>query len=183
MKGNDPDFMMNFQKQIKNNSTDLQNLVNDLADWSQETIQQEQTRKTTGGSRAAAGQAAAAAPRKPLPPIRNRIDISNSLQTSERQAAAQAAAKKKAKAAQEKALVDKAKRDTTPMPDYYKAWDKIGRELEEASDDSDTNDTGDQFQAKNPKFVEDTRSTAEMFKPTSGAKPNTSIVVKGARQQ
>ena len=101
MKGNDPDFMMNFQKQIKNNSTDLQNLVNDLADWSQETIQQEQTRKTTGGSRAAAGQAAAAAPRKPLPPIRNRIDISNSLQTSERQAAAQAAAKKKAKAAQE----------------------------------------------------------------------------------
>ena len=71
------------------------------------------------------------------------------------------------------------------MPDYYKAWDKIGRELEEAeaSDDSDNNDTGDQFKAKNPKFVEDTRSTAEMFKPTSGAAPNTTIVVKGARQQ
>ena len=31
------------------------------------------------------------------------------------------------------------------MPDYYKAWDKIGRDLEEGSDDSDTNDTGDQF--------------------------------------
>ena len=177
--------MMNFQKQIKNNSVDLQNLVSDLADWSEETIQKEQTRKTTGGSRAAAGQAAATASRKPLPPIRNRIDIQNSLQTSERQAAAQAAAKKQAKQAQEQALIDKAKRDTTPMPDYYKAWDKIGRELEEAeaSDDSDNNDTGDQFKAKNPKFVEDTRSTAEMFKPTSGAAPNTTIVVKGARQQ
>ena len=75
MKGKDPDFMMNFQKQIKNNSVDLQNLVTDLADWSEETIQKEQTRKTTGGSRAAAGQAAATASRKPLPPIRNRIDI------------------------------------------------------------------------------------------------------------
>ena len=31
------------------------------------------------------------------------------------------------------------------MPDYYKAWDKIGRELEEEGSDSDNanNDTGD----------------------------------------
>ena len=142
MKGNDPNFMMNFQKQIKNNSVDLQNLVDDLANWSEETISKESKRNTAGGSRAAAGQAAATASRKPLPPIRNRIDISNSLQQSERQAAAQAAAKKKAKAAKDQALIDKAKRDNTPMPDYYKAWDKIGRELEEAGSDSD-NDTGD----------------------------------------
>jgi hypothetical protein len=25
----------------------------------------------------------------------------------------------------------KAKRDTTPMPDYYKAWDKIAKEADE----------------------------------------------------
>ena len=66
------------------------------------------------------------------------------------------------------------------MPDYYKAWDKIGRELEDA-DSSDENDTGNEVRAKNPKFREENKSTAEMFKPTSGAAPNTSIVVKGAR--
>jgi len=68
------------------------------------------------------------------------------------------------------------------MPDYYKAWDKIGREIDEASD-SDENDTGDASRAKNPKFREESKSTAEMFKPTNGAPPNTTIVVKGARQQ
>ena len=73
------------------------------------------------------------------------------------------------------------KRDTTPMPDYYKAWDKIGREADEDSEDE--NDTGDATRAKNPKYREEDKSTAEMFKPTSGAKPNTQIVVKGARQQ
>ena len=65
------------------------------------------------------------------------------------------------------------------MPDYYKAWDKIGREID--SDASDEDGTGDATRAKNPKFREEDKSTAEMFKPTSGAKPNTSIVVKGAR--
>jgi len=65
------------------------------------------------------------------------------------------------------------------MPDYYKAWDKIGRELEEV--DSDEEGTGDATRAKNPKFREEDKSTAEMFKPTSGAAPNTTIVVKGAR--
>ena len=78
-------------------------------------------------------------------------------------------------------LIDKAKRDTTPMPDYYKAWDKIGKEMD--SDASDEEGTGDTMRAKNPKFQEENKSTADMFKPTSGAKPNTSIVVKGARQQ
>jgi len=65
------------------------------------------------------------------------------------------------------------------MPDYYKAWDKIAREND--SEDSDGG-TGDAERAKNPKFREENKSTAEMFKPTSGAAPNTSIVVKGAKQ-
>lgn len=56
------------------------------------------------------------------------------------------------------------------MPDYYKAWDKIGQEID--SDNSD-GDTGDAMRAKNPKFREEDKSTAEMFKPTSGAAPNT----------
>jgi len=65
------------------------------------------------------------------------------------------------------------------MPDYYKAWDKIGRDMDE--DSSDDNDTGDATRAKNPKYRDEGKSTADNFKPTSGAAPNTTIVVKGAR--
>ena len=49
--------------------------------------------------------------------------------------------------------MNKVKRDTTPMPDYYKAWDKIGREIDSDASDSD-GDTGDATKAKNPKFQE-----------------------------
>ena len=68
------------------------------------------------------------------------------------------------------------------MPDYYKAWDKIGRDADD-SDNSDENDTGDTNRAKNPKYRDEDKTTAELFKSTSGAAPNTHIVVKGARQQ
>ena len=167
--------MMAFQKQIKDNSTDLQAMVTDLADWS-EQITKTDTNIKKGG--AVAGQAkmpgvrgAAAASSKPLPPIRNRIDISSSLKESQKKAPAGQSGKQRSAAETE--LLDKVKRDTTPMPDYYKAWDKIGRDLEEASD-SDENDTGDANRAKNPKFKDaEGRSQADMFKPTSGARPNT----------
>ena len=74
---------------------------------------------------------------------------------------------------QDQELINKVKRDTTPMPDYYKAWDKIGREADSDYSSGDENDTGDATRAKNPKFREEDKSTAEMFKPTSGARPNT----------
>jgi len=48
-----------------------------------------------------------------LPPIRNKIDIQESL--------ALKVAPKNAE------LMAKVKRDNTPMPDYYKAWDKIAK--------------------------------------------------------
>ena len=52
------------------------------------------------------------------------------------------------------------------------------------SDNSDNDgDTGDATRAKNPKWHEEAKTgTPEMFNATSGAKPNTQIVVKGARQ-
>lgn len=31
--------------------------------------------------------------------------------------------------------LNKFKRDSTAMPDYYKAWDKFGKKLEEMDDD------------------------------------------------
>lgn len=45
------------------------------------------------------------------------------------------------------------------MPDYYKAWDKIGKEMED-QDDDDENDTGDATRAKNPKWRDEGKTTA-----------------------
>ena len=154
-------------------------MVSDLADWTddQNTTEHQRMRAEV----AATAQAKKKASKKPLPPIRNRVDIARSLQQSEREAAAKLAAKtggQKPKNKEEE-LLAKVKRDTTPMPDYYKAWDKIGQDID--SEDSDGGDTGDAMRAKNPKYRDEGKSTAEMFKPTSGAKPNTQIVVKGAR--
>lgn len=148
-------------------------MVNELADWSEEVTSKEKTR--TAATKGQAGKGGSAASAKPLPPIRNRVDIRNSLAASEK------VSQKSTAAGKSNYKEDVTKRDTTPMPDYYKAWDKIGREIEEL--DSSDEDTGDATRAKNPKFREENKSQAEMFKPTSGAAPNTSIVVKGARQQ
>lgn len=77
--------MMNLQTQIKNNSIDLQNMVSDLADWSEEITKKEtDMKKKAPQARGAA--AASSSSSKPLPPIRNRIDIRNSLAESEKRA-------------------------------------------------------------------------------------------------
>ena len=77
--------MMNLQTQIKNNSIDLQNMVSDLADWSEEITKKEtDMKKKAPQARGAA--AASSGSSKPLPPIRNRIDIRNSLAESEKRA-------------------------------------------------------------------------------------------------
>lgn len=52
-----------------------------------------------------------------MPPVRNRVDIAKSL--AEKQ--------QKAKKIGENPGF---KRDVTPMPDYYKAWDKFETEME-----------------------------------------------------
>ena len=75
-----------------------------------------------------------------MPPIRNRIDIQNSLEQAKKEAAQKAAEKKKAKAGKKEEkkeeIMEKYKRDNTPMPDYYKAWDKLAKEID-ASDESE----------------------------------------------
>ncbi len=61
------------------------------------------------------------------------------------------------------------------MPDYYKAWDKFAASIDE---EDETIDTG-KIQAEDPNKQ---FSQAEMMQRTSGARPNTEIVVKGARR-
>ena len=71
--------MVLIQQQIKNNSVDVQTMVQELADWSSEITEKE---KVIKGAQSSAGQArknAKAEIVKPLPPIRNRIDIKSSL--------------------------------------------------------------------------------------------------------
>jgi tetratricopeptide (TPR) repeat protein len=69
------------------------------------------------------------------------------------------------------------------MFNYYKDWDKFADEaLAELDKESDSdNEIGDGFiQAKKPTFVDDgPLSQAQMMQRTSGAKPNTKVVIKG----
>ena len=69
----------------------------------------------------------------------------------------------------------KLKRDVTPMPDYYKAWDKF-----DVDESSDEDEQGNKKQKKiTYKEPEAPKSQADMMRPTSGAAPNTKIVIKG----
>ena len=44
--------------------------------------------------------------------------------------------------------LDKFKRDSTAMPDYYKAWDKFGKQLDDLDEDQPTSQTPSIIQAK-----------------------------------
>lgn len=68
----------------------------------------------------------------------------------------------------------KFKRDVTPMPDYYKAWDRF--EVDDAIDSDEENKKTNKITYKEP---EAPKSQADMMRPTSGAAPNTKIVIKG----
>ncbi len=64
------------------------------------------------------------------------------------------------------------------MPDYYKAWDRFN--VDEALDsDEESNKQTNKIKFKEP---EQPKSQAEMMRPTSGAAPNTKIVIKGGTQ-
>jgi len=69
------------------------------------------------------------------------------------------------------------------MFDYYKAWDKFAdkAEDEEAPGKEDGQEDGGIIPAKNPVPEKEKEATtqAEMMQRTSGAKPNTKIVIKG----
>ena len=68
----------------------------------------------------------------------------------------------------------KYKRDVTPMPDYYKAWDKF-----DVDEDSSEDENGNKKSKITYKEPEAPKTQADMMRPTSGAAPNTKIVIKG----
>lgn len=114
--------MFKLQEQIKNNNADIQSAVSDLLDWSS-TLNAQEKQGTNKPAQDKATQ-------KKLPPIRNKIDIGESI------LAAQEAEKRRNGVKQpDVPELNKFKRDSTAMPDYYKAWDKFGKKLEEMDDD------------------------------------------------
>ena len=71
------------------------------------------------------------------------------------------------------------------MPDYYSAWDKLAKDIDEEDSDGGEEVKGDLQAAKNPTWHEEKKpeTQAEMLARTRGAKPNTQMVVKGARSK
>ena len=60
------------------------------------------------------------------------------------------------------------------MPDYYKAWDRF--DIDKALDSDEEESKKSKITYKEPEPV---KSQADMMRLTSGAKPNTKIVIKG----
>lgn len=63
------------------------------------------------------------------------------------------------------------------MPDYYKAWDRF--DIDEALDSDEEKKTTPSSSKITYKEPEPPKSQADMMRLTSGAKPNTKIVIKG----
>ena len=120
--GGSEELMFNLQRQIKRNNDDLHGFVDDMNDWQKEMNKREKDIKANKSIQKPAANN--------LPPIRNKIDIQNSLEEAKQEAAKKAAekrAKEGKKSGPTKEEAEKYKRDNTPMPDYYKNWDKLAK--------------------------------------------------------
>lgn len=104
-----------LQQQIKNNSTDIKNYIDDLYKWEEQVTQK--PKKNILVSQ-----------KSDIPPIRGAVETEKIVPKSE-------TAKK------EDSSVKKFKRDGNTVSDYYKAWDTydIDKELEKLESDDKTN--------------------------------------------
>ena len=116
--------MVKLQHQLKNNSTDIQNYVQDLENWQKDVSKKDKNPAATAKQRA----------NFPLPPIRNKVEIER-LQKKQKNDIFEAKdIKENSKKVESN---DKLKRDITPMFDYYKSWDKFTKEATEKLDDDE----------------------------------------------
>ena len=146
--------MVRLQAQIKNNHADITSYIEDLVTWTEDATVKEKNLKKTQTTKTAT-----------VPPIRNKIDIEQSL-------------KPKAKGGMPNVPeLEKYKRDNTAMPGYYAAWDKFAKKLDDCDDDVE--DAG----YVKPVAPKEPQNAAEMMARTSGAAPNTSIVIKGGQRK
>ena len=124
MKSDSKFNMYKLQEQIKNNNIDVHSYVSELSEWTNEMNQKDkkipaankQTQPTTKQSQ--------------LPPIRNRIDISESIKQAQ---------KTEIQKKGDQPIVpelEKFKRDNSAMPEYYKAWDKFAKKIDSDEDEA-----------------------------------------------
>ena len=110
--------MYKIQEQIKNNNVDINNYLQELNDWSTDQVKKDR-------------KAPAPTPKSnQLPPIRNKIDISQSIKTAQQEAQLQE------KTQPNVPELEKFKRDNSAMPDYYKAWDKFAKLADEDEEEN-----------------------------------------------
>ena len=194
------DKFMRLQNQIRQNTYSVQDYVHDLVDWTEE-INEKDTKVKQGE---------VSKPNKKLPPIRS-DKLEQERIKSNKSRSYLDTVKKPAKAPQKKGEKPKVnddvkdfKRDVTPMPTYYNKWDQFDPDaaLEDVENDKNIGfdktltDKGTEITktSKNPVTYQPTEYDEDMteeekqakakedfLKGTSGAKPNTQIVVKGGK--
>lgn len=187
-----------LQHQIRQNNYSIQDYISELADWTEEMTQKDVDAKE--------GKGVKSQNNKKLPPIRSQILEEERVKNKSRNyidIKMKEEIKKTPEQSKENINEDAKdfKRDVTPMPTYYNKWDKFDPEkaMEDIEMDKNIgfdktlNKTGAEITktSKNEKIyepspVEDMTEEERMqiekekfLKGTSGAKPNTKMVVKG----
>ena len=190
---------MRLQLQIRNNSASAQDYISELSDWTEEIGEKDKHAKSKTNPKVT---------NKTLPPIRS-VQLENERIEYNKGSSYVDSIKHKQKTTVTKEEVKPIdenskdyKRDVTPMPTYYKKWDNFDidgalnavEKGENIGFDKTLSKTGEEItktskisQVYEPTSVESDLNDEErmqlekerMLKGTSGAKPNTKIVVKG----
>ena len=187
-----------LQHQIRQNNYSIQDYISDLSDWTEEVAQKDVDAKE--------GKGAKAQNNRKLPPIRSQIleeervknKSSSYIDLKKKVEVKKPAEQPKVEVGED---AKEFKRDITPMPKYYNKWDQFDPEkaMEDIEKDKNIgfdktlNKTGTEITKSStnekmyePSPVDDMSEEERMqlekekfLKGTSGAKPNTKMVVKG----
>lgn len=147
-----------LQQQIKNNSSDIRNYIDDLYKWEDEvSSKKKKTNKST------------ASLNKDLPPVRGQAFIEEKTQAKESSIKMDSKSKEQAN--------QNLKRDGNTVSDYYKAWDKfdVDSELKKLE--------GEEDKANNPEKTQPKiNSSNEILNTNKQLAPaHSRIVIKGGR--
>lgn len=192
------DQFMRLQNQIRQNTYSVQDYISELTDWTEDMTQKDADVKQGKGVKEQ---------KKKLPPIRSQKLEQERINTGKGTSylASIHKAQKPQTAEPSQVQIDEDvkdyKRDITPMPTYYNKWDKF--DPDKALDDVEnnknvgydktlhtsgkeiTNPHLSQMQTEPDEYAGLTEEEKQelqkekFLKGTSGAKPNTQIVIKG----
>lgn len=174
MNGNEK--FMQIQHQIRQNSESVQEYVTDLTDWTSQINEKDRDVKQGKGVRTT---------KKKLPPIRSQKLENDRVKVNKSASYLDTISKKEEKTPVKGEEVkpaegnDKLKRDTTPMPDYYKNWDNFDeKEALKRVEDEIAAKIPAEYHGLTEEEIKE-KEKEKFLKGTSGAKPNTQIVIKG----